>query len=172
MPRRRASKGMLKLSLKLYTLHMKVIHYKSDDPWIGTLKCPACDNLTPAWQSSGTSESFPHFYCDTCSNVIHREEDKALVYSAEPSQELLEFIAQSLPACPCGGQFKPNTDPKCVSCNSKFTHQNSAVQRLTLPNLILIDGACLIRDSLFSYQISIGSKLKFWLRVLKNSIQY
>lgn len=151
---------------------MKIVHYKANAPWIGNMVCPACQRLTPAWQSSGMSECFPHFYCDTCSNAINREQDKALVYSTEPTQALLDEIAATLPDCPCGGHFKPGANPKCPHCNAEYTHQWNPVQRLTVPHLILIDDACLVRDRLFSYQICIGSKLKYWLRVVRNTLRF
>ncbi|HFJ2984745.1 TPA: hypothetical protein ACGTZM_005617, partial [Klebsiella pneumoniae] len=61
---------------------MKIVHYEANAPWIGRMKCPnpKCGKETPAWQSSGMSDSCPHFFCDTCSNVIHREQDHALLY--------------------------------------------------------------------------------------------
>jgi hypothetical protein len=149
---------------------MKIVHYASNSPWIGNMKCPCCSRLTPAWQSSGMSESFPHFYCSSCSNVIHREQDKELVYPVEPTQELLEKISATLSQCPCGGQFKPGANPKCPHCNSDFAHHWDLVQRLTVPHLILLDGSCLIRDRLYSYQISIGSKAKYWFQVVRNAL--
>ena len=149
---------------------MKVVYYKSDAPWVGSMKCPECARLTPAWQSSGMSESFPHFYCDTCSSVLHRESDKELVYSAEPTQELLNRIAQILPACMCGGQFRPGANPKCPHCRAEYAHEWDPVKRLTLPFMILLDGSFLIRDRLYSYQVSIGSRLKYWARVARNAL--
>lgn len=149
---------------------MKVVHYASNSPWVGDMKCPSCNSLTRAWQSSGMSESFPHFYCDTCSNVIHREQDKELVYPNEPSQQLLDRIAATLPSCPCGGFFKPGANPKCPNCRAEYTHHWNPVQRLIAPHIVLVDGACLIRDRLYSYQISIGALPKYWLRVLRNAL--
>lgn len=145
---------------------MKVVHYAADAPWIGSMKCPACTRLTPAWQSSGMSESFPHFYCDTCSNVINRQRDKDQVYTQTPTPELLKYIVDTLPDCPCGGHFKADTNPKCPHCRADYSHHWDAVKRLTLGQMILIDGATLVRDDLYSYQISIGSKWKYWLRVV------
>jgi hypothetical protein len=149
---------------------MKTVHYASDAPWVGAMLCPQCHQTAPAWQSSGMSESFPHFYCDTCSNVIHRECDKELVYPSEPTQELLDRISKTLPACPCGGQFRPGANPKCPYCRAEYTHQWGPVQRLTVPHLIILDGACLIRDRLYSYQVSIGSLAKYWVRCVRNSL--
>ncbi|MGR9099767.1 MAG: hypothetical protein ACU826_04295 [Gammaproteobacteria bacterium] len=149
---------------------MKVVYYAIDAPWVGKMKCPSCKRLTPVWRSSGMSENFPHFYCDTCSNAIHREADKALVYRSETSPDLLETIAASLPQCPCGGRFKPGANPKCPHCRAEYVHRSAPVKRLEDPNLILLDGACLIRDRLYPYQVSIGSKPKYWLRMLKNML--
>lgn len=149
---------------------MKIVHYASNAPWVGNMQCPSCAKLTPAWQSSGMSESFPHFYCDKCSNVIHREQDKELVYPVEPTQELLDKIAATLPDCPCGGHFRPGANPKCPNCNVEYAHQWNPVQRLTVPFLILLDGSCLIRDRLYSYEVCIGSKPKYWFRFLKKAL--
>ena len=150
---------------------MKVVHYASDAPWVGNMKCPACERLTPAWQSSGMSESFPHFYCDTCSNVIHREHDKKLVYPVEPSQQLLDRIAATLPQCPCGGHFKPGANPKCPHCHAEYAHHWEPVQRLISPHMVLLDCSILIRDRLYSYQFSIGGKPKYWLRILQQVLR-
>jgi len=148
---------------------MKVVYYPASDPWVGEMECSACHRLTPAWQSSGMSEGYPHFYCDTCSNCLHRESDKELVYAAEQTQELLESIASSLPRCSCGGQFKPGADPKCPFCSAPYVSQLNPVQRLAFPHMILLDGACLIRDRLSPYQVSIGSHLKYLLRVVRSA---
>lgn len=140
---------------------MKIIHYTADSRWVGKIKCAACGYETPAWQSSGMSDNYPHFYCDSCSNVIHRESDKESVYKSELTQELLDNISASLPSCPCGGKFRPGMNPKCPKCHTEFPIQSEPVQRLTDPHMILLDGACLIRDRLYSYQVSIGSRLTY-----------
>lgn len=120
---------------------MKVVEYKRSLQWVGDLQCPQCNRLTPAWRSSGMSDCFPHFYCDRCSNVIHRASDQDLVWG-EKSQELLDQIAASLPDCPCGGRFAPDNNPKCVHCGSQLKHQKDAVTRLHDPHMIVVDGAC------------------------------
>ncbi|EPE9571079.1 hypothetical protein ACSPRU_005832, partial [Escherichia coli] len=114
---------------------MKIVHYEANAPWIGRMKCPnpKCGKETPAWQSSGMSDSCPHFFCDTCSNVIHREQDHALLYENEINQELLDRIAATLPDCPCGGRFVPGANPKCPSCKTEYVHQWDAVKRLNVP---------------------------------------
>ena len=150
---------------------MRTVHYALNAPWVGSMPCPSCRRLTPAWQSSGMSESFPHFYCDTCSNAIHRESDKALVYPAEPSQELLDRIAATLPQCLCGGQFRPGANPKCPHCKADYAHHWDPVRRLIAPQMVLLDGAYLIRDRLYSYQVSIGSRLKYWFRAAANAMR-
>ena len=62
-------------------LSMKIVEYSRSLQWVGDLRCNQCNGLTPAWRSSGMSQCFPHFYCDTCSNVIHRASDQRLVWS-------------------------------------------------------------------------------------------
>ncbi len=151
---------------------MKIVHYESNAPWVGKMKCPnpKCGRETPAWQSSGMSGSCPHFFCDTCSNVIHREQDHALLYEHEANQELLEQIAATLPNCPCGGRFVPGANPKCPSCKTEYTHQWDAVKRLNVPFMPILDGSCLIRDRLYSYEVCIGSKPKYWWRLFANAL--
>ena len=92
------------------------------------------------------SQSFPHFYCNKCSNAIMRDSDQALVYKSEPSQELLNRISETLPDCSCGGHFMPGTNPKCPSCGFEFAHSADPVSRLTDPQVILINGASLFGD--------------------------
>src|SRR3954463_14110979 len=98
---------------------MEVIEYPRSLQWVGDLMCPRCERLTPAWRSSGMSDSCPHFYCDRCSNVILREADQWLAYGNE-SREVLDMIAATLPECPCGGRFRPGANPKCRYCGSEM----------------------------------------------------
>lgn len=151
---------------------MKIVHYESNAPWVGKMKCPnpKCGKETPAWQSSGMSDSCPHFFCDTCSNVIHREQDHALLYEHEANQELLEQIAATLPNCPCGGRFVPGANPKCPSCKTEYAHQWDAVKRLNVAFMPILDGSCLIRDRLYSYEVCIGSKPKYWWRLFAKAL--
>lgn len=117
---------------------------------------------TPASQPSGMSNSCPHFFCDTCSNVIHREQDHALLYEHEVSQELLYQIAATLTNCSYSGRFVPRANPKCPSGKAEYTYQWDAVKRLNAPFMPILDGSCLIRDKLYSYEVCIGTKLKYW----------
>ena len=135
---------------------MKVVEYERSLKWVGDLKCPNCSGLTPAWRSSGMSECFPHFFCDTCSNVIHRESDKRLVWS-EKSQEILDAISKTLPTCSCGGQFSPNCGPKCKHCNTQIPVVRNAVEYLHNPNMIAADGACAFSDRLDPHMVRIVS---------------
>jgi hypothetical protein len=148
---------------------MKVEHYAQGDPWVGYIICPACAHLTPAWRSSGMSDSCPHFYCDTCSNALLREADKDLLYAHPVDAALLDRIAATLPACPCGGRFAPGTNPKCRECRAPIPHQDDPVKRLTDPHVILVDGALLVRDRLYTYQVRIDrpsllARLLSWFR--------
>jgi hypothetical protein len=118
------------------------------------MKCPYCQKRTPAWRSSGMSESRPHFYCDRCSNVICRTSDGMLVL--EPlTQELLDRIAATLPDCPCGGRFRPGASPKCHHCGREMLHQADPVRRLHDPYLIVVDGACVFSDQNEPYRVRI-----------------
>lgn len=101
------------------------------------------------------SDACPHFYCDWCSNVILREADRELVYNKEPSQELIDRIAATLPQCPCGGQFRPGANPKCRYCGSECPNSWDVVQRLHDPNMIVADGACVFSDRKEPYCVRI-----------------
>jgi hypothetical protein len=133
---------------------MKVVEYDKSLQWVGDLKCNHCDGLTPAWRSSGMSDCFSHFFCDTCSNVIHREADKSLVWGGK-SQEILNQISKTLPKCNCGGQFAPSCGPKCKHCNSEIEVVNNVVDYLHNPNIIVIDGACAFSDEREPYIVHI-----------------
>jgi len=133
---------------------MKIVTYDSTNPWTGHLACGACGHLTPAWRSSGMSQLFPHFYCNRCSNVIHRRGDQALVRE-QSTPELLKKIAATLPDCPCGGRFTPGANPKCQKCGWESTNWWTVVTRLGDPNMVVVDGACVFSDSNEPYQLRI-----------------
>jgi len=133
---------------------MEIVEYSRSLQWVGHLKCPACERLTPGWRSSGMSECFPHFFCSNCSNVIHREADKKLVYEAA-TPELLAQIAATLPECPCGGRFTPGAGPKCGHCRHEIPLVANAVAYLHNPNMVLLDGAVRFSDHLPPYQVRI-----------------
>lgn len=120
---------------------IKEVIYERSSPWVGVMQCPECGHSTPAWRSSGMSDCFPHFYCDRCSNVIHRTCDQDLVWESK-TPELLDRIAATLPNCPCGGRFGPDNNPKCAHCNAQFKHKKDAVTRLHDRHMIAVDGAC------------------------------
>ena len=133
---------------------MKIIEYERSLQWVGDLRCPACQGLTPAWRSSGMSECFPHFFCTDCSNVILRQADKELVWEAA-TPELLAQIAATLPACPCGGRFAPGAGPKCGHCRQQFPLVANPVAYLHNPNMVLVDGAVRFSDVSPPYQVRI-----------------
>jgi DNA-directed RNA polymerase subunit M/transcription elongation factor TFIIS len=133
---------------------MEIVEYKCNDPWVGHMDCPNCKSSIYAWQSSGMSESFPHFYCDKCSNVILRESDKGKVWNGV-SEEILKEIESSLPNCECGGKFKAEANPKCPNCGFEFKHQNNSLQRLTDPHMILINNAILYDENGPKYSVKI-----------------
>ena len=136
---------------------MKTIEYPMSLQWVGTMQCPKCQKLTLAWQSSGMSQCCPHFYCDRCSNVIHRQADYTKIYNGI-SDAILTEIAQSLPSCPCGGRFLPGTNPKCVHCGAEFPHQSPPLKRLNDPHMIVVDGACVFSDENEPYRVRIVEK--------------
>jgi hypothetical protein len=101
------------------------------------------------------SQCCPHFYCDRCSNAIIREADKKASWGAPGSSELVERIAATLPACPCGGHFRAGANPKCPACKTQFAHPGDVVQRLSDPQVILIHSACLFSDQAPPYRVEI-----------------
>ena len=134
---------------------METIQYPATNPWVGTMTCPKCQHTATAWRASGMSECWPHFYCDRCSNAIHRKADQRTAWK-EQSAPIVEQIAATLPGCPCGGRFAPGANPKCPSCGSDFAHQHDTVRRLTDPHVIVLNGACFFSDERAPYRIEIN----------------
>ena len=126
-------------------------------PGVGKLICQSCSTETPAWKSSGMSQSCPHFYCSNCSNVILRVEDQKFSWN-DDNPEVLERIASTLPECECGGRFTPGANPKCPSCRFEFQHQSSPLERLSDPCMILLDGAVKYGDEGPEYRVRIASR--------------
>ena len=100
------------------------------------------------------SNCFPHFYCDSCSNVIHRQSDQKLVWDAK-SEEILRKISESLPDCSCGGHFAPGCGPKCLHCHSQIPIVKDAVEYLHHPNMIVLDGSVVFSDINEPYMVKI-----------------
>ena len=122
---------------------------------MGHLKCPNCKTLSSAWRSSGISECRPHFYCNSCSNVLVRDADKEIIYELGATQRAADKIKPTLPRCDCGDNFKLGANPKCPNCKCEFKNKNSIVGRLNDPHVFMLDGAIMYRDNLFDYQILI-----------------
>lgn len=108
------------------------------------MQCSSCSKTIRYMRYSGMSGMSPHFYCDRCSNIIFRDCDLKLLYENEPSEELLERIASTLPNCPCGGQFAPGNNPKCPHCHTEHPHQHDPLARLSDPFVIKVEGADLL----------------------------
>jgi endogenous inhibitor of DNA gyrase (YacG/DUF329 family) len=133
---------------------MEIVEYQRSLQWVGHLHCPSCQQDNIGWRSSGMSEAFPHFYCSQCSNVyLNREAQELVYYEATPA--LLAQIAATLPDCPCGGHFTPTAGPKCNWCHHEIPLVRNPVQHLQNPNMVLLDGACLIREKGEPYQVRI-----------------
>ena len=133
---------------------METIEYPRSLQWVGHLHCPACGHDTPAWRSSGISECFPHFFCTDCSNVIHREADKEVVWAAA-TPALLAQVAATLPACPCGGRFAPGGGPRCGRCRAVVPLVADPVAYLHNPNMVVCDGAAAFSDCRPPYRVRI-----------------
>lgn len=84
---------------------------------------------------------YPHFYCNTCSNVLWREEDYKKVQKNALSTKLLITINTSLPNCPCGGRFQIDANPKCPNCHVEIIHKIDFLDRLKDANVLVIEKA-------------------------------
>jgi len=123
----------------------KIYNYITKHNYPNEMDCPFCNYNFRYMKYSGMSMSFPHFYCNTCSNVIRRESDFDKVMKNKITVDLLNEITKSLPNCPCSGKFSPETNPKCPHCEHEIPHQRSAIERLTDPYLIVVQGAKLFQ---------------------------
>ncbi len=81
---------------------------------------------------------YPHFYCDTCSNLFFSGAHHELVRRLPHDVSLLDRLARSLPSCPCGGRFRPGANPKCPSCDGELKHQLDPIARLSDPFAVLL----------------------------------
>ena len=134
---------------------LKKVEYSSkSNPHVGKFDCPICSKAVPAWKSSGMSEQWPHFYCSCCSNAIQRRADQRLIWEVRSPKKLKE-IAESLPDCACGGKFVPDSNPKCPTCKYEFRHHATALERLSDPHIILVNGAVKYGDNGPEYQLTI-----------------
>ncbi|TLP67837.1 hypothetical protein FEE96_04715 [Parasedimentitalea maritima] len=135
----------------------QVEYHAAENPHVGDFECPNCTKSVPAWRSSGMSDLGPHFYCSDCNNAIFRQSDQKLIWEKRGDDEL-QKITETLPNCDCGGRFKPGENPKCPDCKWEFKHQGSAIERLSDPHLILVDGAILYGEDGPEYQLHIIAK--------------
>lgn len=127
-----------------FELTTKQIYRKKYFPY--SMPCPNCNLTIDFIRYSGMSNSYPHFYCDTCSNVFLLEtyqmklpelsEKDTFDYAA-----LLNEIVNVLPTCECGGKFTPGADPKCPHCQFEIKHQDPIIERLTDPYMIVTRGS-------------------------------
>lgn len=108
-----------------------------------SMNCPSCQAEVMFYSYSGMGDVCPHFYCDTCSNVYHNYRHNDLLRERGESEELLAELQKELPKCPCGGQFKAGTNPKCPSCGVEIPAQANPVQRLSDPYAIQLKEAAL-----------------------------
>jgi hypothetical protein len=110
-----------------------------------SINCPHCKDVVEFYHYSGMGDLVPHFYCDTCSNILFREGDHHKIRNREITMALLNELSEDLPACPCGGQFSPEASPKCPHCKQEIKHQETALKKLTDPYAIQIKGASLLK---------------------------
>ena len=112
-----------------------------------SINCPHCKGVVEFYHYSGMGDLVPHFYCNTCSNILFREEDHHKIRNREITVALLNELSEKLPACPCGGQFSPEASPKCPHCKRDIKHQETPLKRLTDPYAIQIKGASLLKPT-------------------------
>ena len=110
-----------------------------------SINCPHCNAVVEFYHYSGMGDLAPHFYCDSCSNLFFREEDRLKIRNRDITEKLLNELRESLPACPCGGQFSPDASPKCPHCNTEIKHQKTPLERLTDSYAIQLKGARLLK---------------------------
>jgi hypothetical protein len=112
-------------------------------PYTSQMKCPKCAAGIEYWHTSGMSECYPHFYCDTCSNVLWRKRDYEIIRPDDADvEQAMSRILASLPGCKCGGRFTLDAGPKCPACGYEFKQSVASVElRATEPHAILIQGA-------------------------------
>jgi hypothetical protein len=109
-----------------------------------SISCPQCRKSIRFYRFSAMGDMTPHFYCGKCSNIYYAEAHHVRLQQQQPSLQLVTEIAATLPACPCGGKFVAEANPKCPHCRFELVHQNSAVERLTDPHGILLEGASVV----------------------------
>lgn len=110
------------------------------------MPCPHCGQVIRYHHFSSMGDVAPHFYGSSFSNVYFRESDHARIRAEGPSDELLNRIAATLPACPCDGRFGPGEAPKCPQCRSGIPHRLNPDQRLTDPYAVLVEGGVLMTE--------------------------
>lgn len=117
-------------------------------PYTAQTHCPTCAASIEYWHTSGMSECYPHFYCDTCSNVLWRKQDYNIIRPGHVNAEgAISQIIASLPKCKCGGHFTLDAGPKCPACGHEFKQQVANVElRATEPSAILIQGAEMLTE--------------------------
>ncbi len=106
-------------------------------------QCGSCNAPAHFYRFGGMAQMHPHFYCDTCSNVYFSRAHHDLVRDAPTDTSLLAELAESLPACPCGGRFRPGANPKCPTCEGDMKHRLDPLARLSDPFVVLLAGASL-----------------------------
>ena len=110
-------------------------------PCDSSIPCPGCEAEIRFWNAGNAGGAFPHFYCDTCSNVYWSHDLWLCAQSNEDRTAALAEIQQMLPGCPCGGAFVIGSNPACPACGFRLTHQLDAAERLFDPHAIVVSGA-------------------------------
>jgi hypothetical protein len=117
-----------------------------------SMNCQHCKGIVEFYHYSGMGDLAPHFYCDSCSNILFREEDSKKLYNCELTEELFDEITKDLPACTCGGKFRAEANPKCPHCKQEIKHQDSPLNRLRDPYAIQLKDAYLLKPSKVSHE--------------------
>jgi len=72
---------------------------------------------------------------------------------------MLAQVADTLPDCPCGGRLSVDSHSKCRKCAAIIPNKRDPVERLDNPHMYLVDGALLVRDKRYHYEVCIGHGL-------------
>ena len=123
---------------------------KDKRPFTSYAQCPGCAARIEYWRTSGMSECYPHFYCNTCSNILWRKRDYTILRDEKTDvRTAILQIVKTLPKCKCGGNFTLEAEPKCPFCGRELLgrQQISLELRAEEPHALLTEGAEMLTES-------------------------
>jgi transposase-like protein len=110
------------------------------------INCQNCKQEVFVYRFGGMSDVFPHFYCDSCSNVFFSKRYRNLLMKEKLSEKIANEIFSSLPHCSCGGFFSKDAYPKCPHCTYKLLDIFDPIARLSDPHAIILKHAYLMTE--------------------------